>query len=411
MVTPDSRLRFYPLSIVAEGDEFLVGHPAAPAYVTIPAVGVAVIEELGKGLTVRQVEELIARRFQEAADVLDFVTALVECGFVEAIDGQPLGALGPQTAPAGAMAWLERIRPETARWLFSRWAWALYGGLGIFCVSVFLLFPQYWPTYKDFFFVPDPAVCALVMTALNLALLAVHELWHWLAARAEGLSARFQVSRRLFLLAFETDVSQLWGLPRNRRYGTFLAGMAFETALLAVCLGVRLASGFGLIDLPLMERFAAALALTRVTSLALQAMIFLRTDLYAVLITALGCTNLYRITYLSLVRMVRPLRPAEQEEVASAGPRDRQAARWFVWLYAAGLCLAAYFFAGYFIPGAMVMGGWVIGAMAGAELGSATFWEALVLGALFLFQTLTPLILFLRERLTTLVRSAQGSPS
>ncbi|WP_447001896.1 hypothetical protein ACRAKI_19265 [Saccharothrix isguenensis] len=41
------------------------------------------------------------------------------------------------------------------------------------------------------------------------------------------------MDRRLVLPAFETGPTQLWSVPRRRRYGPLLGGMALDVVLLA----------------------------------------------------------------------------------------------------------------------------------------------------------------------------------
>lgn len=170
-----------------------------------------------------------------------------------------------------------------------------------------------------------------------------------------------------------------------------LAGMAFDTLILALCLGVRVVGRTGVIELhPLPERFLAAVAMGRVLGLLWQTMLFLRTDLYAVLVNGLGCVNLYRTTYLWLLRRVRRLNEAEARELAEAHPRDLQVVRWFGWLY---------LFLTMFIPGTVIVTGWVVGSLRGTPMGSLAFWEALTIGLVGSIQMLAPLFVYPWERI------------
>ena len=46
-----------------------------------------------------------------------------------------------------------------------------------------------------------------VLFPLATALAAAHECGHWLAARAEGVAARFGTDDRMYFLVFETDLT------------------------------------------------------------------------------------------------------------------------------------------------------------------------------------------------------------
>jgi hypothetical protein len=81
---------------------------------------------------------------------------------------------------------------------------------------------------------------------VTCALRGLHELCHWLAARAEGVAAKVRIDRRLYFFVFETDLTGLWGLPRRRRYWPMLIGLGFDTVILATVLALRLAAHAGL---------------------------------------------------------------------------------------------------------------------------------------------------------------------
>jgi putative peptide zinc metalloprotease protein len=162
---------------------------------------------------------------------------------------------------------------------------------------------------------------------------------------------------------------------------------------------VRLAWNEGLIDPPpLAVRLAGAVVLLQVIALAFQTLVFLRTDLYAVLVTALGCFNLYRVSALVLRRRFRVLRPAEATELAAAHPRDRRVANWFAPLSLLGVAAAAWMFVVWFVPATAITAGWLFASLGGAPLGSTSFWQALALGSVAGLQAIVPLVVFIRER-------------
>ena len=216
---PAARLTLRPLSVVPQGEEFLVGDPEAGTFVALPAVGLVAVRALQAGGTIAEAAEAAAAHAGQEVDVLDFAATLVECGLVAAIDGQ---ALAP--AAARGRAWLAGLSPALAGPFFSAPAWTLYGLAFVACAALFVARPQLWPRYEDAFFYPDPAVSLVTMTLVTTLLTAGHELCHWLAARAAGVGARFGVSRRLFFPVFETDLSQLWSVPRGGATERFWPG-------------------------------------------------------------------------------------------------------------------------------------------------------------------------------------------
>ncbi|MFC7110234.1 hypothetical protein ACFQQB_63505 [Nonomuraea rubra] len=212
-------VRLKPLSVVPEGDdEVLVGDPASGTFVTIPAVGGVVIAALQRGASVEEAAAEAEAFAGEPVNVPSFVETLGELGFLASddADGDDGGdAAEPvRTAPIQARRWMTGVRPELVRPFFGRVAWACYAACLLYALAVFALRPG---------LLPDPAVDAFPFDDIGLSALAwlpfvwfaaaSHECGHWLGARALGIQTRFGVDRRLWMLVFETDLTQLWTLP------------------------------------------------------------------------------------------------------------------------------------------------------------------------------------------------------
>ena len=158
------------------------------------------------------------------------------------------------------------------------------------------------------------AGAAVIMLPVTYVLVGLHEMWHWLAARALDLRTRFGIDRRLFFLVFETDLSQLWTLPRRRRYGPQLAGLAIDMVVMGVLLAGQL------VVAPV--RPLRAMVFVLVASTVWQCMLFLRTDMYGVLVTATGCRDLWRVKSLLVRRVLGRLDERQRAELVRADPRD-----------------------------------------------------------------------------------------
>jgi hypothetical protein len=389
-----STLSFGRLSVLQEGDEFVVGDPERSVFLAVPEVGVVALRELAAGRTVAEASEAAGRHMGTDVNVLEFAEGLLSTGLVIAVDGRTTST----SAVVEPVRWIDAVRPEHARPFFSVYAWIIYAAFAASTVLLFALEPTFWPTFEDAYFYPDPALCIVTVTLLGMTFAACHELCHWLAARAAGIAARFNVSRRFFFLVFETDLSQLWTLPRRQRFAPLLAGMAFDTVILAPCLGLRVAWSHGLLDLPaLAVRLLGVVVLLKVVGLCFQFLVFMRTDLYAVLVTALGCRNLSRVSRFALKEKFIALPADETHELEEAHPRDRRAAALYAPLYLVGLAGALYFFAVYFVPSTVVLGGWMFLSLSGAPVGSGPFWEALAIGLVTATQALSPLLIALRD--------------
>ena len=238
-------VRLRPLTLVDDGDDVLVGDPEGGTFVAVPPVGAVVIRALQRGATTGEAAADAERHAGEPVDVESFVDTLRELGFVdEGPQDAPAAAeelpVPRRTAPVQQRRWLRvPLRQQHARLLFTPAAWCCYAVAFAFCVACFALRPDLWPRAADVFVLGDNPLSVIAAVLLSYLLAAVHETWHWLAARSLGLAARFGVDRRLYFLVFETDLSQLWSVPRRRRYGPQLAGLAVDSVSLAALLRSR----------------------------------------------------------------------------------------------------------------------------------------------------------------------------
>ena len=97
-------------------------------------------------------------------------------------------------------------------------------------------------------------------------------------------------------------------------------------------------------------------------------MVFLRTDLYGVLVTAAGCRNLWEVKSLLLRRAFGRLDADGATQLAGAHPRDLAVGRWFRWLYLAGLGLAGAYLAAVFVPIQWTLLSWAASDLAAGPL-------------------------------------------
>jgi hypothetical protein len=320
-----------PLTLVDEADSVIVGDPATGQFIEVPPVGGVVIRALQRGASI---EEAAAEAMQSAGvdvDVAEFVETLAELGFTETAAGQtPV-----RTAPVQQSRWLSGPPPALLRPFFSRPAWICY--IAAFCFSGCCLAASSRLRLhsSDLLIFHDYLASLAAVTALSLALLTLHESGHWMAARALGLTARFSVDRRLIFFVAETDLSQLWAVPRRKRYGPLFAGMAVDSCVLAATLAVRLSEPAGW-DANLAGRLVRAVTCVEVMELCWQALFFLRTDTYAVFVTATRCGNLWEVQRLLLRRAFGRASSADTGRLAEAGQRDIAIGTWFRWVYLTG---------------------------------------------------------------------------
>jgi putative peptide zinc metalloprotease protein len=388
-------VRLRPLSMVAEGDDVLVGDPETGTFVTIPAIGGVVIAALQRGASIDEVAAEAQAAAGEPVDVAGFVAVLTELGFVDDGSG-PRDAV--RTAPIQGRRWLRGVNQNLARPLFGPVAWTCYALLAVFSAAVFATQPDLFPSpARDAFLFRDIGLSAILLVPLSTLMVALHEGGHWLAARAIGLRSRFGVDRRIMLLVFETDLTQVWSVPRRRRYSPLLGGMAIDVTLLGIPLGGRLLIHTGLWSTPpTADAILATIVYLSLANLLWQSMIFLRTDLYAVLVNLLGCHNLWQVKTLMLRQAFRRLTPDQTEELSRASAADRRTARWFRWVWLAGFAGVLGWFTLFVLPVIEVILTWTTKHLAAGPL-AGQFWYALLCATLLLGPYLLAAALAIKE--------------
>ena len=381
------------LSVVPDGEEFLVGEANSATYVVLPAVGLRVLELLRSGRTLGEVSLEARRVIGRDVDVVDFAQSLLDLGFADTG-----GYRGSRRRCSSGGRPCTRECPRGCAGVFSPVAWVGYGACGLAVVALLTISPGLFPRASDIFFLDTPVRSLAALTVIIYALAAAHEGCHWLAARAEGVRARIAVSRRLYFLVFEIDLTRLWSLPRRRRYSALLAGMAFDTVLLLGLLLARFGSAEAWWQLgDGAMRALAALTFVQVAAITSQFWIFVRTDVYALLVNATGCVNLFRVNQLMVRRALRLTTPEQDRELGESHPRDLAVARWYRWIYVLGLAAAAWFFVAFFAPASVRLFGWLASSIVHAGAGSERFWEALVFGGLIVSPQLLTLAVALRD--------------
>lgn len=388
-------VRMAGLTVTHDGDDFVIGSPATGVYVSVPEPGAVLIRELNHGATLEQATAAASEVAGEVVDGAEFVLGLSAAGMLATAQ-----ATDPAGEPGRAIRWVYGISQHTAARLFGRVAWTLYGLAALLALVILVSAPSVRPTYSDLWFLNDRALATLASVPIVMMLGGVHESWHWLAGRALGVPAIFRVTHRGPFLAFETDLTQIVALPRRKRYGPFLAGMAIDVTILAVALGLRFLDARAGLGLPsLLDRMLAALVMVQCLSVIYQwLLLFLRSDGYAIIANALRCHNLYRATTLTTKRKVYRLTEDERAELAAIGDHDRAVARWFSLVYGAGLVGVAWTMATWVLPFVVGLVSWVAHQMTTASPREARFWTALGMFAYACVMYVLPLLLAIRER-------------
>ena len=129
-----STVRLHQLTMVAEGDDVMVGRPDIGSYAVFPEEGARALRLLDDGKSVSEVADWYERARGETLDVEDFLEAIEELRFVLA-DGEERQVLGP-------VRW-QRL----GQWAFSWSAWLLYAGCFAAAVVAMVREPELRPSY------------------------------------------------------------------------------------------------------------------------------------------------------------------------------------------------------------------------------------------------------------------------
>lgn len=376
-----SAIEFHPLTFVDERDGVVVGRSDIQSYAVLPDDGAALLRRLTDGMPLDEAARWYSAEFGESVDMGDFLSTLRELGFVRDGADEP-------SAPAPV-----RLR-RLGAWAFSPVAWAAYAALTAVCGLALVTHPGIRPRPDIVFFSPSLVAVQLSLAFAQLPAVSWHEFFHVLAGRRLGLPTRLSVSRRLFFVVVEARLDGLYGVPRSRRYVPFLAGMVGDVLLYSALTLVGLA-GPSWAAGP-----ALAVAYTVLLRLAWQFYIFLRTDLYYVFTTLLGCTDLHGAASarlrerLSRLPGVRPPPPVDE---SAWSPRDRLMAPWFAALTLGGVAFLLTTAVLAVIP---LMVGFVTRMgprLAHGTAGGARFWDSVTSLGLFTVEAVLLILVSRRE--------------
>lgn len=279
---PGSRIRLWELVSRPDGEDWIVGRPETGEFVSLPAEAITLLDALRAGGTVAEAKRHADLTHGEDIDALDFVGALIDLGFVAAVDGEPVAEEPPRPP---SLRWLS---PRHVSWMFEPpflvlVAALLCAGLAATAVRGGIF------GYSALFALKEPGLNLLLAAAISMSILALHEFCHLAAARAAGVPAWLGWGTRLFLLVAQTSVPGLWAAHRRVRIRVFLAGMAADLVVFSCCsIGASATSPAGVA-----HRVLAQTCLLALFGIAEQFAFYMRTDVYFVIAELAGCKNLF----------------------------------------------------------------------------------------------------------------------
>jgi len=319
-----NQVSLHPLGIRRDGDEWIVGRVATGDFVSVPFEGLRAIELLREGLPVDAVERRLYAETKVAFDVRGFVAALRENGLVAAIDGEAVRSREPERPS------LPRLRPEHVRWTLHPLLHIAIGLLALAALTLALLRPGIVPGWEALLWSENGTLVLLVEAVTGLTLVTLHELGHLCTARAAGVPGRIRFGTRLQFLVLQTDVSAVWLLERRIRYTVYLAGMAVDVTICAICLLLVAAYGPATI--------LSVILLTEIGALSTQLLVFMRTDVYFLVQDLARCRNMYgdAAAYLGHLAATVLRRRRRPNPLDAMNPTERRNLRLYAVLLLAG---------------------------------------------------------------------------
>jgi hypothetical protein len=325
----DRPLSLHPLRYLVDGGEVTIGRADIDSYAIFPPDGAELVRRLEAGATPGEAARWYEAEYGESADVGHVVAALDELGFLRTAEEAP--------AAAGPVRW-QRL----GRALFSWPAWVGYGLVVAWALVSMARHTDLVPTYRMLMFTDYIAVIDVTLMLAAIPMSLLHEAFHALAGRRLGLRSRLSIGRRFYFVVLETSLDGLVAVPRRQRYLPILAGMLADLVLLAALtvaadLTRMPGGGFSLVG-----KLCLAFGFATLMRMVWQFYFYLRTDIYVLVTTALGCVDLHTTAKQLLANRVNAALGRRDRLVDEAGwhPADRRAARWYSWLVLVGYCVS-----------------------------------------------------------------------
>ncbi|WP_157494528.1 hypothetical protein [Kutzneria sp. 744] len=312
------------VTVVPDGDGYLLGRRGGPDFVEVPAVGGRIVLWLQEGLSVAECTARAGEMVGEPVDVDDFLHDLTEAGILS--DEEP---------PADTPPFGHRL----GRVLFGPVGLAAQAALVVIGLMLLVVDPALRPDYHDGVPFTVPLASLLSITVVSAVLTVIHEMAHKLAAAQYGVYGRISFGRRLFFIVAQTDVTGLWVLPRRRRAVPLVAGILIDAAIVAV--------------LVILQEFVGPDPIMRVAvfinvgAIVAQTAVYMRTDFYALFLVLTNSKNLWELKGAVFRRLIRRAGHDDLDLIGAATPRELFWARAYLLLYVPGVAIAFSYYFGF----------------------------------------------------------------
>jgi putative peptide zinc metalloprotease protein len=391
-----------PFTQQRDGDEVIIGLPEAGVFFVVEPEAAEMLQELASGKNVGEVLETYQRKHGEKPDLDDFLTLLEAKGLIGA-PGQSSFADRErlETQDESRRHYHFSTFPESiARLLFGKPALIIAISLIVWAIAAVISDHTLAPVPANLVFKDHLTLTWTILVILNVSAVFIHEMAHVIAARAAGAQSRIGIGNRLWYLVAETDMTGLWALPKRKRYVPFLAGMLCDGVCASLLILLLSSQHADLVArYPFLARLMRAMTFTYFMAIVWQFFLFVRTDLYFVLATALNCRNLLADTEVflknQLARFTSRIGPQDQSHIP---PSERKVIRCYSGVWIAGRVCAILTALWATIP--VSVGYWHILSSVisqGYQANRTGFVDGIVLTLYFLVPTVAGCVLWVRS--------------
>ncbi len=386
-VNLDQPLALHPLVYLVDGDEVTVGRRDIDSYGIFPVEGAEIVRRLAAGNTPRQVAAWFSESYGEAIEIEEIIDGLAELELLIRPDDQ---ASAPTTVPFARLGAA----------VFTPVAWVGYAAIVGGALVAMAKNTDLVPNYHRVFFTSYYSVIQLVLFFSAIPLLLFHESFHALAGRRLGLRSRLSVGRRLYFIVLETSLDGLVTVARRKRYLPILAGLLADVLSVSACVLLAAASRSADGSLPLIGRLLLAVAFTAVLRILWQFFFYLRTDIYVLISTVLGCVDLHSAAKQVLANHLHRVLGHTDKIIDEARihPVDRRATRWYSWLIVIGYAVSTATVLSAGLPVLWKMTTGVLGRFGAENVSNAHLVDSILFSAAVVLQAMLLIALALRDR-------------
>ncbi|WP_078430579.1 peptidase [Alkalihalobacterium alkalinitrilicum] len=281
-----SQIKLFPLNIRKDQKHYIVEEINSGDFFEMPKMGVDAIRLIEKGESLEKIDlELKIKYPDSPVDLVDFAQQLLELELIQEVDGETVH-IKTKDKVEREYKW---IKPLVGRFFFNRLTNKIYMVLVVANILFLIMNPQLFPTYRDLFLFDAIMANILIWMGISLILVLFHELGHILAVRSYDLPAKLGIGNRLFLVVFETDLSNAWKLPSKQRNVLFFAGICFDQLMLFIVFCLQFFFQF---SHPLILGILGLIVLDIFIRTIYQCCFYMKTDLYYYFENITGCYNL-----------------------------------------------------------------------------------------------------------------------